>query len=675
MKKLVFLIFLAFTCVAVAQKKTLKNAKVAKNSKIVKQIPDITDSIKGEFKDLRDKKKYKTVKLGGRVWMAENLDYKDYKGKLYSFENLQNACPAGWRLPSKSAWEDLKKEISEADAKLKAKIGWSNQGKWWAATSSSLDSIIYYTVINSGFGGINKLDDVDSVSLSVRCIQNIQAKPSEKKNDINLYKTVQIGSQLWMAENLNYKTGKSWCFENDDYNCEKYGRLYDWNTAAKACPGGWHLPTRREWNGLSTITEEFSVMLGGSLSNEFGHSAPIKEYKFLDKERTGNWWGITEYGNKDAYSWNIKSNEKEFDEKIKNKSLGYSVRCVQNIPRTGKTNSIKQYKTVKIGHQVWMAENLNYKTGKSWCYEDDDFYCEKNGRLYDWSTATKVCPAGWHLPTDSDWEQLESFAGKGIASAISALHSGWRDSEAHEFTVERQKLGEMIGRWSELNEKGFWWSSTTSDVAGSAYARISSIKSFFNSPKDKANGLSVRCIQDPEIKKIRNTFTDTRDSKQYGVFIIDNAIWMKSNLNYNAKGSFCYENKSQNCDKYGRLYDWDLAQTVCPANWRLPTNDDWVKLAENSGNKVAGKKLKSKQWNGSDDYGFAALPSGFTKAQGLAEIGERGYWWTSDVYGPQGKGSYMTSDNDNVTHTELFKSMGISVRCVQDCGPFKCVME
>ena len=674
MKKSVFLLFLIFVCIAYAQKNMSKSvSKNTKGTKSIKEVPSSLNDIKGTFTDFREKKKYKTLKLGGRVWMAEDLNYK--KSKLFNFDSVQKACPAGWRLPSKSAWEDLKKEISGMDPKLKAKIGWGTQGKWWAVTSSSVDSLVYYVVINSGFGGINKLDNVESANLAVRCIQNIKAKPSETKNDIKLYNTVKIGSGLWMTENLNYKTGKSWCFENDDYNYNMYGRLYDWNTAVKACPSGWHLPTRREWNEV--LVAEFPLMLGGSLSSEYSHTVSVDEYKFLEKEKSGNWWGITEYGNNDAYSRHIRTNENNFDEKITNKSIGYSVRCVQNIPKTGKTNDVSQYKTVKIGNKVWMAENMNYKTsiGNSWCFEDDDFYCQKYGRLYDWNTAAKVCPAGWHLPSDSEWNELEKSAGKGLAVAISALKGGWRDNDAYEYTIEQQRSGETTGRWRNLEENGLWWTSTTFEANGSAQARsLSSSGEFSSTLKNKSGGLSVLCIQNPPIKKISRTFTDTRDNKQYNVIKIGNMMWMGSNLNYNAKGSFCYNNKPENCEKYGRLYDWDAAQTVCPSPWRLSSNDDWQNMIEGSGGDV-GRKLKSKEWGGWDNYGFTALPGGFTKAQGFSEITERGYWWTSDVSGSYGKYKYISTDRDNVAHSEYSKSMGLSVRCVMDCGYFQCVVE
>ena len=68
--------------------------------------------------------------------------------------------------------------------------------------------------------------------------------------DGQTYKTVTLGDQTWLAQDLNYETDNSWCFQNDPANCETYGRLYNWEAAMNACPAGWHLPSDQEWSKL-----------------------------------------------------------------------------------------------------------------------------------------------------------------------------------------------------------------------------------------------------------------------------------------------------------------------------------------------------------------------------------------------------------------------------------------
>jgi len=164
-------------------------------------------------------------------------------------------------------------------------------------------------------------------------------------------------------------------------------------------------------------------------------------------------------------------------------------------------------------------------------------------------------------------------------------------------------------------------------------------------------------------------FCDSRDGKLYKFVTIGTQNWMAENLNYNASGSKCYNNNPDNCNTYGRLYGWATAmngsasstanpsgvQGVCPSGWHLPSSVEWDKLLRSvDGNTetdspyrspTAGRNLKAKNgWNinndngqsgnGTDDFGFAALPGGYgyyggSSGGNFAYVGDQGEWWSS----------------------------------------------
>ena len=187
------------------------------------------------------------------------------------------------------------------------------------------------------------------------------------------------------------------------------------------------------------------------------------------------------------------------------------------------------YKIVKIGEQIWMAENLNYKTESSYCYRDADSNCTKFGRLYTWAAAMDsaakwsingyrcgsgtycfppypvrgVCPEGWHLPTKAEFETL--FAAVGDSSTAGKMlksTSGWNSSgngtDAYAFSaLPAAGRRYSSGDFSYEGYYAYFWSSSGN---GSYYAYRMCLyydddgASLYGDYK--GNGFSVRCLKD-----------------------------------------------------------------------------------------------------------------------------------------------------------------------------------
>ena len=192
--------------------------------------------------------------------------------------------------------------------------------------------------------------------------------------DGQTYKTVTIGTQTWMAENLNYGTANSDCYNDNSANCTKYGRLYTWAAAMDSagtwstngkgcgyektcsptypvrgvCPEGWHLPNQTEWNALfaaiggqSTAGQKLKAASGwisfSGITNEdaFGFSAlPAGvRYSLGDYYYEGyyaNFWSSTEYGSAYAYGMDLYYNGGNANLGDYDKYVGFSVRCVKD---------------------------------------------------------------------------------------------------------------------------------------------------------------------------------------------------------------------------------------------------------------------------------------------------------------------------------------------------------
>jgi len=168
----------------------------------------------------------------------------------------------------------------------------------------------------------------------------------------------------------------------------------------------------------------------------------------------------------------------------------------------------------------------------------------------------------------------------------------------------------------------------------------------------------------------------------YESVLLGGKKWMKKNLDVQTENSWCYENVTVNCVTYGRLYTWTDAKSACQSiGWRLPTDQDWGALVVAAGGQsTAGRKLKSTSgWvsddgvvgNGTDDYGFSALPGGFRQSNGRFYRDDddfSAFWWTANDDGDDGAyGMFMGWTFDTFGETYKFKKNdALSVRCIRD---------
>jgi uncharacterized protein (TIGR02145 family) len=155
------------------------------------------------------------------------------------------------------------------------------------------------------------------------------------------------------------------------------------------------------------------------------------------------------------------------------------------------------YRTVEIGGQVWMAENLNCDVGGSRCYDDNPANCTTYGRLYNWDAAKSACSNGWHLPSDDEWQTLLDFAGSEYSAGEKLKAVSMGGTDYYDFSALLGGCGYSSGSFYDVGFLGHWW-STSENGANYAYSRLMAYNSTtaFRYDYNKSHYYSVRCVQD-----------------------------------------------------------------------------------------------------------------------------------------------------------------------------------
>ena len=164
-------------------------------------------------------------------------------------------------------------------------------------------------------------------------------------------------------------------------------------------------------------------------------------------------------------------------------------------------------------------------------------------------------------------------------------------------------------------------------------------------------------------------FVDPRDGQTYDIVTIGTQTWFAQNLNYDTgdDASACYDDNSENCFIYGRLYTGVGAQTVCPEGWHLPSKEEWETLIDYLGGiDAAHIFLRPFAMQQGELVGFNLLSGGRYFA-GYKDIGEKGYYYTSTDGGLPNSFRYFDIEPEvEVSSGTSSSAIMNSCRCVKD---------
>ncbi len=482
------------------------------------------------------------------------------------------------------------------------------------------------------------------------------------------YRTVKIGDQEWMAENMNAKVDGSACYRDSSKYCDMYGRLYSWDAAMKVCPEGWRLPDTTDWSilfksvgGKATAATHLKATTSwtkngdGNGDDAFGFSAFAaggsdtgSDVKYAGKGIDAAFW-TSEVKNSYA-AWGVGMYWADSHPKIEVHPLASnrrSVRCIKGEPsssssvkssssvsssssdysssgeftdpRSDKGGTSHIYPYVKYNGLVWMDEDLSYRT-------DQMEMGNSSHPLYSWKSAQKACPEGWRLPTIEEFNNSQGLEYKiGI----------WEKLVGYFLMTEGHKAE---------NEGMYWTQSSKDDTVYAIqfsnnrdYGSVIGVDKKVLEENSVAATFAVRCVTESLTEESPRSSSSSvfisretylQDSGPYATVTIGGKKWMAQNLNYyggklqsSDHTMLCRDKTTEfnSCDGNGIYYDYRSAFDIASMDavnmaepyqaWTLPDSTQAAALLEAVGN-VAGR-LWSVEMNGTNESGFYALPSGY----------------------------------------------------------------
>ncbi len=496
--------------------------------------------------------------------------------------------------------------------------------------------------------------------------------------DGNEYKTVTIGSQTWMAENLkttHLRNGVvipeakragdwitatspaySWRDNNREAYKNPYGALYNWYAVnnENLCPEGWHTPSVSDFKTLEKALGGRAVA-GGALketgtahwdspnteaTNSGGYTMLPGGYRtgegaanFYELGRRGYLWSSTGWLNEaKANYWVFSKDAAKTEQGISGMHTGFSVRCLKNdfVPEVKlpelTTDTVTGITTVSArGKATIVTDGGATIITKGFCWSLDENPDTSDYTLTGTGEPTMILDVNDLLPNTT--YHIRAFAinsaGVGYANelvfkTVEIIYGSVTDYEGNNYKTVQ--IGEQTWMAENLKTTKFSNGKSISNVTGDDY-------------------------------------WSTITTPAY--------VW--------------YNNHGDNKDIFGGYYNWYCVNqgNLCPVNWHVPTDDEWLTLVDYlGGDIVGGGKLRetgTTHWNApntgaTDEVGFAGRGAGSRHYTGnFLFMGDAGYWWTSTNFdSTRAIANMVDHDFNHVFRNNYDKKTGMAVRCLRN---------
>lgn len=665
----------------------------------------------GTFRDVRDGKTYGYATIGGKIWMAQNLDYAadgsmcygnnaancEQYGRLYLQSNASAACPEGWTVPTRDEGDVL--------------IGNGAQALLASGTNTTGFSALLGGSSNGNMGkyGIYWISQTD---FDIRLASNeaviLQAAEGEYAALRCVHDTIYDGICVPGAENPQ-TGGMSSETQTTSSSQEQSSSSSEQipETHAPSVSIQWSL-IRVTINdlvgfGIRNLQDAAGVNDIVSYDWNFGDGQTIHKTDGSGLKHawtTAGTYTVTlrvtdsngDYA-EDALTMTILQGAPEVD-------AGADVVCHNNTACvfSGTAND------PNTGSQEGSGSIVKYL----WDYESDGVFDDSSAtnsfsHAYADTSATAAYTAKFCARDDDDNEVCDTTH-VSVTNRAPRLTGFIQSSGAiwHVFRTDSLRFSDPDGNlqpifYWDMDEDGvFETIRQATDTVIFTFPSEHSLRHIAVYGKDRwgASSDTARAMfgEGPQL-------LDIRDGNTYKTVGIGKQMWMAENLNHATAGSWCYNDSANYCENYGRLYSWGAAidsvttwcgygyvcratagrvQGVCPDGWHLPDSTEWETLISAAGGRnAAGWTLKSyyssltsgwnNGWNGNDGVFFAALPSGYYYNHNFSSIGNSAHFWSSSEYDFGHVYSMMLrASTENAEMPMEDKRYGLSVRCVKD---------